>query len=76
MSVIRTLLNLYIYLVIIDTFLNYFPKWENTEWRNKIRRYSNFALIPIREKIEVLKLPVDISPLILILLIQIFKFLW
>ncbi len=76
MSIIRTGLSLYIYLVILDTILTFIPKWEKENWRLKIRDWSNYTLNPIRNKIEILKLPIDISPLVLILLIQLLKILW
>lgn len=76
MSIIRDLLTCYICLVIIDTILTFIPKFENEVWRKKIREWANYTLNPIRQKIEILRLPIDISPLILILLIQLFRILW
>ena len=76
MPLIRTLLNLYILLLIFDSILSYFPKVQNEEWRKKIKQSADYSLDPVRKKIPAHHLPIDISPIIVILIIQIVKFLW
>jgi len=76
MPLIRTLLNLYIILLIVDSVLSYFPKFDREDWRLKIKKFADYSLDPIRKKIPAHHLPIDISPIIVILIIQILKFLW
>jgi len=76
MPLIRTLLNLYIILLIVDSVLSYFPKFDMEDWRLKIKKFADYSLDPIRKKIPAHHLPIDISPIIVILIIQILKFLW
>lgn len=75
MSVIRTLLQFYIYILIADAILSYFPELERHEWRRKIRQICNYTCAPIRKRLPP-NLPVDFSPLVVILLIQLLMFLW
>ncbi len=76
MPLIRTLLNLYIILLIADSLLSYFPKFDREDWRLKIKKIADYSLDPIRKKIPAHHLPIDISPIIVILIIQLIKFLW
>lgn len=76
MPLIRTLLNLYIILLIIDSVLSYFSQFDRENWRIKIKKYADYSLEPIRKKLPAHHLPIDISPIIAILIIQLVKFLW
>jgi YggT family protein len=76
MPLIRTILNLYVMLLIIDSILSYFPQFDREKWRYQIKKIANYSLEPIRKKIPAHHLPIDISPIIVILIIQLVKFLW
>lgn len=75
MSVIRTILQLYIYLLIADAILSYFPDLERKDWRRKIHQVCDYTCAPIRKRLPP-NLPIDFSPLIVILLINLLMFLW
>jgi YggT family protein len=76
MAVIRTLLSLYIFILIADSILSFFPDFNSKEWRKKIKMMADFTCDPIRKKIPETNLPIDISPLIVIIIIQLFEYLW
>lgn len=72
---IRIILNIYIFIIIIDTVLSYLPPFKDALWARKIRKIVDYTLAPIR-KVLPPDLPFDISPIILILLIKMFEALW
>lgn len=72
---IRIILNIYIFIIIIDTVLSYLPQFKDALWARKIRKIVDYTLAPIR-KVLPPDLPFDISPIILILLIKMFEALW
>lgn len=72
---IRILLRLYIVLIVLDFILSFFPKLHNEVWVKKVREWAEFTLAPVRNNVKV-NLPVDISPMIVIALIELFIFLW
>lgn len=76
MAIIRTLLNFYMILLLVDGILSYVPRLNQEKWRLKIRELANLTCEPVRKKLPIIPLPIDMSPLIVIMLIEIFKFLW
>jgi YggT family protein len=76
MGIVRIILNLYIIVIIIDGILSFFPEFRERDWRIKFQKLSDFSCEPIRKRLPNIHLPIDPSPLIVILLIQIFKILW
>lgn len=76
MQVIRTILSLYIVIIIIDSILSYFPDYQSKDWRLKIKKMADLTCGPVREKLPDLHLPIDVSPIIVIFLIELFKILW
>ena len=76
MGLIRGLFNIYIILLVLDSILSFFPNLKEKEWRVKLKKIANFTCDPIREKLPPMHLPIDISPLVVIFLIEVFKFLW
>lgn len=76
MQIIRTILNLYIILLIVDSILSFFPDYNSKDWRVKIRKMADYSCEPIRKKLPPMQIPIDLSPLIVIFLIEVFKFLW
>lgn len=63
----------------LDVILSYFPKFNNHEYRIKLKKICDFTCDPIR-KILPPSLAFDISPMIVILIlsvfIEIFNLLW
>tara|TARA_R110002072_G_scaffold1989_1_gene16232 strand:- start:5925 stop:6146 length:222 start_codon:yes stop_codon:yes gene_type:complete len=72
---IRSLIDLYVFLLIIDTILSYLPQFRHQEWRKKIKMVADVTCKPVR-KILPPDLPVDPSPLVVILLLNLVKVLW
>ena len=75
MQVIRTLLQVYIYLLIFDAIFSFFPNLNNQIWRQKLKQICDYSCDYIRRYLPK-HLPFDFSPIIVILLIEIFKLLW
>lgn len=74
-AMIRFIIDLYIYLLIADAILSYFPQFKNQPWAMWIRKICDYTTAPIR-KIIPQDLPFDISPLIVIVILQAIKLLW
>jgi YggT family protein len=69
------IINFYILVIIVDTILSYVPSLKYNLWVMKIRKISNFSLNPIRKLVPA-DLPLDISPIILILGLKLIEALW
>ena len=72
---IRFFINLYIYIIIADVIISFIPQYANEPWARFIRKLANYTLDPVR-KILPKDLPFDISPLIVIILLQLIPTLW
>ena len=72
---IRFLINLYIYIIIADVILSFIPQYADEPWAKFITKMANYTLGPIR-KILPKDLPFDLSPIIVIVLLQIIPSLW
>ena len=72
---IRFLIRLYIYIIIIDAVLSYFPSVRYYNWVKLIKKVSNYVLNPIRRVLPN-DLPFDISPIIAILALNMLMLLW
>lgn len=73
---IRFFLNLYIFIIIIDAVISYMP--SNIKFHPyalKLKQLVDFTLAPIR-KVLPPDLPIDISPLIAIILIRLLIAIW
>lgn len=75
MMVIRTILNIYIYVIILDAILSYFPNLQRQDWRMKIKKLADVSCEPIRKQLPP-HLPIDISPILVIFIIELLSFLW
>lgn len=75
MNVIRTLLQIYIYALIFEAILSFFPEMEKHKWRRQLRKICDYTCNPIR-KVLPPNLPFDFSPLLVILIINLLMFLW
>lgn len=72
---IRSLLDLYILLLIVNAILSYFPKYGLYPVVQKINMAANFTCAPVRKYLPK-DLPFDVSPLIVIFLIKLITVLW
>ncbi|MCM2350373.1 MAG: YggT family protein [Bacteriovoracaceae bacterium] len=74
MILIHYLLQIFIYILIIDVILSYFPEVRSQEWARKLHQIADIPQKPIREMLPQ-NLPLDPTPMILIILIQILMYL-
>lgn len=72
---IRFLINAYILVVILDAVLSYFPGLKGQSWVQILRQIADFTQKPIR-KVLPPDMPIDLSPLIVILGLQLLMALW
>ena len=72
---IRFIIKIYIYIVILDAILSYFPQVRNQEWARMVRKLCDFTEKPIRKLLPP-DLPIDISPIIVIVLLNVLMALW
>ncbi|MCP4911853.1 MAG: hypothetical protein GY909_01945 [Oligoflexia bacterium] len=72
---IRSLIDLYVLLLIVDTILSYLPQFRHQEWRRKIGMAADFTCKPVRKLLPP-DLPIDPSPIVVILLLNLLKVLW
>lgn len=70
MEIIHLILQLYIYIIIIDVVMSYFPQMRSNVFVQKIHQLADVTLRPVREMMPA-NLPLDISPMIVIIVIQI-----
>jgi YggT family protein len=72
---IRFILNLYIFVLIIDAILSFFPQMRNQQFVVYLRQAADVTCRPIRKLLPP-DLPFDFSPIVVILAIQLIKALW
>ncbi|HLE09753.1 MAG: hypothetical protein A2504_14645 [Bdellovibrionales bacterium RIFOXYD12_FULL_39_22] len=72
---IRVILNIYIALLIVDAVLSYMPELRKANWAVKVKQAADVTLNPVR-KILPQDLPLDISPFIVVLAIELIMALW
>jgi YggT family protein len=68
------ILQLYIYIIIADIILSYLPQYKTQKWAVVIHKAADFTMKPIREALPQ-GLPIDLSPMIVIILIQILMYI-
>lgn len=69
MGLIRFFIYLYVWIIIIDIVLSYFPQFRNAPWARKIRDLADITCKPIRGLMPK-GLPFDFSPLVVIIALQ------
>jgi YggT family protein len=67
---IHALLQIFIYILIFDVIMSYFPDMRRQEWAQVLHKIADAPQKPIREMLPK-GLPVDPTPMILIIAIQI-----
>ena len=73
--IIRPLLHLVLILLIVDAILSYIPQVRQQVWAQKLKMGADFILNPIR-KILPKDWPVDVSPLVVIIVVMLIEWLW
>ncbi len=67
---IHALLQIFIYILIFDVIMSYFPDMRRQEWAQVLHKIADAPQKPIREMLPK-GLPLDPTPMILIIVIQI-----
>ncbi|MBK23343.1 MAG: hypothetical protein CME70_04995 [Halobacteriovorax sp.] len=76
---IRSILNIYILVLVADVILSYLPQFRNYPAVLYIKKASDFTCKPIRKLLRQLvpqDFPFDFSPFLVILSIKILEALW
>lgn len=71
---IHSLLQLFIYLLIADIILSYFPDVRRQKWAETLHKIADAPQKPIREMLPQ-NLPLDPTPMIVIILIQVIMYI-
>ncbi|WP_408097635.1 YggT family protein [Peredibacter sp. HCB2-198] len=71
---IHYLLQLFIYIIIADVILSYFPDVRRQQWAQVLHKIADAPQRPIREMLPK-DIPLDPSPMIIIILIQILMYI-
>ncbi len=74
MIIIHYLLQLYIYVIIADIILSYVPHLREQKWADMIHKAADVSLRPVRDLFPK-DLPIDPSPMVVIILIQVMMYL-
>jgi len=67
---IHALLQIFIYILIFDVIMSYFPDMRRQQWAQVLHKIADAPQKPIREMLPQ-GLPIDPTPMILIIVIQI-----
>lgn len=79
MGLIRLIVDLYIFLIILDVIFSYIPQFKHHSWAVSIHSLVELSCAPVRKFMNSnfsLNLPLDVSPLIVILLFKILVFIF
>lgn len=68
------ILQLFIYLIILDIILSYIPEARKYSWAQKLHKIADAPQKPIREMLPQ-NIPLDPSPMIVIILIQLLMYI-
>ena len=71
---LHQILQLYIYFIIADIVLSYLPQYKTQKWAQFIHKAADFTMKPIREALPQ-GLPIDLSPMVVIILIQVLMYI-
>lgn len=70
---IHALLQLFIYIIIADVILSYFPQARGANWAQTLHKIADAPQKPIREMMPA-GMPLDPSPMIVIILIEVLMY--
>jgi YggT family protein len=71
---IHALLQIFIYILIIDVLMSYFPQMRTQKWAEMLHKIADAPQRPIREMLPK-DMPLDPTPMILIILIQMLMYI-
>lgn len=71
---IHSILQLFIYILIIDVLMSYFPQMRRHKWAEILHKIADAPQKPIREMLPQ-NMPLDPTPMILIILIQMLMYI-
>ena len=71
---IHALLQLYIYILIADVIMSYIPNVRGQKWAEILHKIADAPQKPIREMLPA-NMPLDPTPMIVIILIQMLMYL-
>ncbi len=74
MALLHLLLQLYIYVIIADVVMSYFPQARGQRWAQVLHKLANASQKPIRDMLPS-HLPLDPTPMIVIILIQMLMYI-
>jgi YggT family protein len=74
-AMIRLLLNLYVFIIIVHTVLSFLPQLAEHPIVINVRKIAEFSLKPVRQYLPK-EWTIDVSPVVVILAIQLIKILW
>jgi len=72
---IRVLIDFYVFLLVLNAILSYIPSIQKYEWVLYFKKVSDYTCRPIQQYLPK-DLPVDVSPLVVIVLLNLIKVLW
>ena len=72
---IRALIQLYILLLVVNAFISYIPSLQKNQWVKELNKVCDFSCKPIRKYLPP-DLPFDLSPLVVIVLLNLLMLLW
>lgn len=71
---IHSLLQLFIYIIIFDAIMSYFPQARGQKWAQVLHKIADAPQKPIREILPQ-NLPLDPTPMLIIILIQMLMYI-
>lgn len=72
--IIKSLLQFFIYIVLADVIMSYVPQMREQKWAQVLHKIADAPQKPIREMLPE-NLPLDPTPMIVIILIQMLMYL-
>ncbi len=69
---IRTLIDIYIFILIVDVIISYIPQYKNHIAAIRVKQIADYSCKPVRKLMPDLDIPFDISPMIVIFILKIF----
>lgn len=72
---IRFLIDIYIFILVSDVILSYFPQYRYKNWAMHIKKVSDFTCNPVRKLLPP-DLPFDFSPMVVIIFLKLIEALW
>ena len=71
---ISNLIQIFIYIIIIDIIMSYFPQVREQQWAQTLHKIASAPQKPIRDLLPK-DLPIDPAPMILIILCQVLMYI-